>query len=85
MAVAVVVVLVLVGLTFTDTVPSLFILYLASLYPNSLLSLSLSFFFFLWCYLFFIFWEEKKIKLFMGLLDFRELDRGLIAVEAKKD
>ena len=42
----VVAVLVLVGLTFTDTVPSLFILYLASLYPNSLLSLSLSFFFF---------------------------------------
>lgn len=56
----VVVVLVLVGLTFTDTVPSLFILYLASLYPNSLLSLSLSFFFFGVNFYFFFFWEEKK-------------------------
>ena len=56
----VVVVLVLVGLTFTDTVPSLFILYLASLYPNSLLSLSLSFFFSLELTFFFFFWEENK-------------------------
>ena len=59
---AVVVVLVLVGLSFTDTVPSLFILYLASLYPNSLLSLSLSFFFFGVKLFFFFFGKKKKLN-----------------------
>ena len=76
MAVAVLV-LVLVGLTLTDTVPSLFILHLASLYPNSLLSLSLSFSFFFCLELLFFFYLEEKKNLFMGLFRlFRELDRG---------